>query len=98
MNNSFNRFAGQMSAGLATIVFAACGGTQSTSPTLSDGAGGTSALQLGHLTLCKVGTDASFNLTRDGVTHTVSLAAGECQDIAQAHGQVLYPPDFLDKQ
>src|SRR5262249_15390847 len=53
-------------------------------PSLTDGAG-SSAVQLGHLTLCKVGTDASFKITRDGVTHTLSLAAGQCQDIAQAH-------------
>lgn len=38
--------------------------------------------KLGHWTLCKEGTDASFNVNVDGTASTVDLEAGTCTDVA----------------
>jgi hypothetical protein len=40
---------------------------------------------LGDLTLCKVGTDATFDVTSNGVTTQVDVADGECKIVFSSH-------------
>lgn len=68
-------------AGLA-VAIAACADYASdvSSPNFSH----ISTLEEGHLTVCKVGTDADFSVDVGGVVTAVSLMDGECQTVVDA--------------
>jgi hypothetical protein len=77
----------KLTGALAVIAAVGCKDNPSTAPDVN--AVLTSSLQLGHLIVCKVGSDASFEVSvSGGAASTLSLTNGECKDAV-----VLNAPD-----